>query len=95
MKKTSQTLTADDVRYILDDKLQETGLDQVPKRLDLLDRILTSVDKLVGEVKGYREEQELNANKIINHDDQLEKQTHVLTELKHIFISRLTHKDYT
>jgi hypothetical protein len=78
MKKSPQSLTADDVRDILDDKLRETGLDQVPKRLNLLDKILTSVDKLVGEVKGYREEQELNANKIANHDDQLEKQkTHI------------------
>ena len=61
MKKQPQPLALDDVREILDDKLRETGLDQIPKRLDLLDKILTSVDKLVGEVKGYREEQELNA----------------------------------
>lgn len=46
MKKTVRILTGDDVRDILDDKLRETGLDQVPKRLDILDRILTSVDKL-------------------------------------------------
>jgi HD superfamily phosphodiesterase len=78
MKKSPQSLTVDDVRYVLDDKLRETGLDKVPKRLDLLDKILTSVDKLVGEVKGYREEQELNANKIADHTDQLEKQkTHI------------------
>jgi len=30
--------TADDVRDILDDKLRDTGLDQVPKRLDALDK---------------------------------------------------------
>lgn len=47
MKKIlQQPLNADDVRGILDDKLRETGLDQVPKRLDLLDKILTSVNKL-------------------------------------------------
>ena len=40
------------MRDILENKLRETGLDQVPKRLNLLDKILTSVDKLVGEVKG-------------------------------------------
>ena len=67
-------MNADDVKYILEDTLRETRLDQVPKRLDLLDKILTSVDKLVGEIKGYREEQELNAKKISDHDDQLEKQ---------------------
>lgn len=53
MKKLPQSLTGDDVRDILDDKLRETSLDQVPKRLNLLDKILTSVDKLVGEIKGY------------------------------------------
>lgn len=56
MKTKTKPLSAYDVRYILDNKLRETGLDQVPKRLDLLDKILTSVDALVGEVKGYREE---------------------------------------
>ncbi len=73
MKQTSRSLSGDDVRDILDDKLRETGLDQVPKRLDLLDKILTSVDKLVGEVKGYREEQELNSAKLAGHDDRIEK----------------------
>jgi hypothetical protein len=73
MKKPSLSLNADDVRDILDDKFRETGLDQVPKRLDLLDKILTSVDKLVGEVKGYREQQELNSGKLADHDDRIEK----------------------
>lgn len=57
MKKSTQTLSVDDVRAIFDDKLAETGLDQVSKRLNLLDKILNSVDNLVGEVNGYREEQ--------------------------------------
>jgi HD superfamily phosphodiesterase len=73
IKTTSRPLNADDVRDILDDKLRETGLDQVPKRLDLLDRILTSVDKLVEEIKGYREQQELNSDKLSRHDDRIEK----------------------
>lgn len=73
MKKSPRALVADDVRDILTDTLRETGLDQVPKRLDLLDKILISVDKLVGEVKGYREEQELNGNKLADHDEQLQK----------------------
>jgi hypothetical protein len=73
MKKSPRPLTADDVRYILDDKLRETGLDQVPKRLDLLDKIFTSVDKLVGDIKGYREQQELNSGKLADHEDRIEK----------------------
>ena len=73
MKKVSRSLSADDVRDILDDKLRETGLDQVPQRLNLLDKILTSVDSLVGEVKGYREQQELNSGTLAGHDDRIEK----------------------
>lgn len=73
MKKLDRPLAADHVRDILDDKLRETGLDQVPKRLDLLDKILTSVDKLVGEINGYREQQELNSGKLSDHDDRIEK----------------------
>ena len=73
MKKVSRSLSADDVRDILDDKLRETGLDQVPQRLNLLDKILTSVDSLVGEVKGYREQQELNSGKLAGHDERIEK----------------------
>jgi len=88
MKTVTQLLTAHDVRYILDDTLRETGLDQVPKRLDLLDKILTSVDELADEVKGYREEQELNANKLTNHDDQLEKQKTRIDRIdKHLHIT--------
>jgi hypothetical protein len=88
MKKRPQVLNVENVQDILDDKFRETGLDQVPKRLDILDKILTSVDALVGEVKGYREEQELNANKIAQHDDVLEKHTARIERLdKHLHIA--------
>ncbi|MCX6792153.1 MAG: hypothetical protein NT149_03900 [Candidatus Gottesmanbacteria bacterium] len=70
MKKSLRPLAADDVRDILDDKLRETGLDQVPKKLDLLDKILVSVDKLVEEIKGYREEQTFHQGK---HEDLEER----------------------
>lgn len=73
MKKLPISLSGADVRDILDDKLRETGLDQVPKRLDLLDKILTSVDKLIGEIKNYREQQELNSGKLTDHEDRIEK----------------------
>lgn len=74
-------MSADDVRDILDDKLRETGLDKVPKRLDLLDKILTSIDKLVGEIKGYREEQAFNSGALIEHKaciEKLEKRASIL-----------------
>ncbi len=47
MKSKKRTLTAEDVRYIVTDTLEQTGLDKVPKRLDKLDKILESVDKLI------------------------------------------------
>ena len=53
---------ADDVRDIMDDKFRETGLDQLPKRLKTLDKILVSVDKMAGEMHKYRQEQELHTN---------------------------------
>jgi len=42
-------------------------------RLDTLDKILVSVDKIAGGVKTYREQQELNSTKLVNHGDRLEK----------------------
>ncbi|KKR02425.1 MAG: hypothetical protein UU25_C0010G0002 [Microgenomates group bacterium GW2011_GWB1_40_9] len=53
-------LTADDVRDIMDDKFRETGLDELPKRLKTLDKILMSVDKMAGDFQKYRDEQELH-----------------------------------
>ena len=55
-------LTADDVRNIMDDKFRETGLDELPKRLKTLDKILVSVDKMTGDFQKYRDEQELHTN---------------------------------
>ncbi len=46
-------LTANDVRDIMDDKFRETGLDELPKRLKTLDKILVSVDKMAGEMVLY------------------------------------------
>jgi len=55
-------LSANDVRDIIDDKFRETGLDELPKRLKTLDKILVSVDKIAGEVQKYRDEQDLHTN---------------------------------
>jgi len=91
MKKSLQPLTPDDVRNIIDEKFdekfRETGLDQVSKRLNTLDKILTSVDGIAGEMKAYREEQELNANKLAGHEDQLEKHTKKIGRIeKHLHL---------
>ena len=47
--KTNDSLTQEDVRSIVKDELIDMGLDQVPKKLNLLDKILVSIDKLVSE----------------------------------------------
>ena len=70
--KTNDSLTQEDVRSIVKDELIDMGLDQVPKKLNLLDKILVSIDKLVGEVKDYREEQVLVSGKISEHTEQLD-----------------------
>ena len=68
MKKLSKNLTASDVRFIVKDEMIDMGLDQVSKKLNLLDKILNSIDKLVGEVKGYREEQVIVSGQISDHE---------------------------
>ena len=70
--KTNDSLTQEDVRSIVKDELIDMGLDQVPKKLNLLDKILVSIDKLVGEVKGYREEQAIVSGKISEHTQLLD-----------------------
>ena len=47
--KKNNNLTQEDVRSIVKDELIDMGLDQVPKKLNLLDKILVSIDKLVSE----------------------------------------------
>lgn len=71
MKSKRRALTAEDVRYVVTDTLEQTGLDKVPKKLETLDKILDSVDKLVGEVKGYREEQDISSDKISKIQEHL------------------------
>ncbi|OGG15829.1 hypothetical protein A3D78_02885 [Candidatus Gottesmanbacteria bacterium RIFCSPHIGHO2_02_FULL_39_14] len=73
MKKANQNLTGGDVRSIVKDELIDMGLDQVPKKLNLLDKILSSVDKLVGEVKSYREEQTVVSGKLSDHEERISK----------------------
>ncbi|EKD67218.1 MAG: hypothetical protein ACD_48C00533G0003 [uncultured bacterium] len=42
-------------------------------RLNTLDKIMVSVDKIAGSVQKYDQEQTLNSGKLSNHDDRLEK----------------------
>ncbi len=63
----------DNVARILRDNEQNLkDLGGLKDRLDLLDKIYKSVDKIAGEVTIYREQQELNSNKLSKHDERFE-----------------------
>lgn len=73
MKKFKSTLTLSDINW-LKSELIPAMADAVQNRLDKkLDKIYTLVDGFAGEVKTYREQQELNSHKLSNHDDRIEK----------------------
>ncbi|MBI3577683.1 hypothetical protein HY086_06620 [Candidatus Gottesmanbacteria bacterium] len=69
----------DDVARILRDNEQNLkDLGGLKHRLDTLDTIMVSVDKIAGSIQIYRQEQVLNSDKLSKHDDRLEKiETHL------------------
>lgn len=65
--------TLDDaVRIIKENEQNLKDLGGLKGRLDLLDKIYVSVDKIAKEVTGYRQEQELNSAKLSKHDERFE-----------------------
>ncbi len=69
----------DDAARILQDNEQNLkDLGGLKQRLDTLDHIMISVDKIAGSIQTYRQEQVLNSDKLSKHDDRLEKiETHL------------------
>ncbi|MCX6791881.1 MAG: hypothetical protein NT149_02485 [Candidatus Gottesmanbacteria bacterium] len=63
----------DAARIIRENEQNLKDLGNLKGRLDLLDKIYVSVDKIAGEVTTYRQQQELNSGKLANHDDRLGK----------------------
>lgn len=64
----------DDVGRILRENEQNLkDLGGLKNRLDVLDKIFVTVDKLAGEIVTYRGEQTLNSNTLSKHDDRIEK----------------------
>lgn len=64
----------DDVGRILRENEQNfKDLGGLKNRLDVLDKIFVTVDKLAGEVTTYRGEQTLNSTTLSNHSDRIEK----------------------
>jgi len=63
----------DDVGRILRENEQNLkDLGGLKNRLDTLDKILVTVDKMAGSMQAYQQEQGLNSNKLSNHEDRLE-----------------------
>jgi chromosome segregation ATPase len=64
----------DDVGRILRENEQNLkDLGGLKHRLDTLDKIMVTVDKIAGSIQTYQQEQTLNSNKLSTHDDRLEK----------------------
>lgn len=61
------------VHIIKENEQNLKNLGGLKGRLDLLDKIYITVDKIAGEVSSYREQQELNSGKLSNHGDRIEK----------------------
>jgi hypothetical protein len=86
---TSLSRKIDNVTRILvenEDNLKELGT--LKTRLDTLDKIMVSVDKIAGDILSYQQEQALNSNSLSEHTDTLEKhETRIDTLEKHVRIS--------
>ena len=64
----------DDVARILRENEQNLkDLGTLKSRLDLLDKIYVTIDKIAGDVTAYREQQELNSGKLATHDERIGK----------------------
>ncbi len=64
----------DDVGRILRENEQNLiDLGELKHRLDTLDKIMVTVDKIAGGIQSYQQEQTLNSDKLAKHDDRFEK----------------------
>lgn len=64
----------DDVGRILRENEQNLkDLGGLKHRLDTLDKIMVSVDKIAGGIQSYQQEQTLNSGKLTNHGERIEK----------------------
>jgi hypothetical protein len=66
-------LIKDAARIIRENEQNLKDLGNLKCRLDVLDKIYVTVDKIAGEVTTYRQQQELNSSKLTNHADRIEK----------------------
>lgn len=59
-------------RIIRENEENLKNLGTLQHRLDTLDKIMISVDKIAGEIQTYRQEQTIGSNSLSNHEDRLE-----------------------
>lgn len=71
-------------RIIRENEKNLRNLSGLQHRLDTLDKIFVTVDKMAGDMQPYRQEQELNAKQLSDHEDRLE------TVEKHIKITSVS-----
>lgn len=73
------TLDKDDllaIKNLVDASVQDRFDEIVSEKIGLLptrDEYYTKIDEVVGEIKKVREEQPLQAARLLNHEDRLEK----------------------
>ena len=60
-------------RILRDNEQNLKDLGGLKHRLDTLDKIMVTVDKIAGGIQTYQQEQVLNSGKLSNHEDRLEK----------------------
>jgi len=63
----------DSARVIRENEQNLKDLGGLKKRLDILDKIMTTVDKIAGGIDKYDKEQTLNSKTLSDHNDRLEK----------------------
>lgn len=85
-----------DLQVVVRTEIKKAGLDKVPgkleqileklekhdKGIEKIDHLSEVMDNIAGGIKDYREEQELNANKLSDHSDQLEDHDRRLKKLE-------------
>lgn len=90
-KSTSYFYDVTDVRKIIKDELEKAKPDWVEEITESVgkivtekyDKLMTVLDKFVGEVDSYRKEQAITAGKLRDHTDTLENLDKRVKRLEH------------
>lgn len=90
-KRTDITYDEMDVKKIIHDELEKAKPDWIEEIVNRVsknvtekfDKVMTVLDSFAGEVQSYRQLQELNSNKLSEHNDQLEKHEEMLKKFAH------------